>query len=64
MVWWSLVCREYVNYSQCTQADLFKHYFMVGCVSGDGLQRLDTETQIEDWPPFSYGVWPPTSQNF
>jgi len=27
------------------------------------MQRLDTETQIEDEPPL-YRAWPPTSQNF
>lgn len=51
-------------FSMCSGRAVQTHVFTVGCVSGEAKQRLDTETQIEHWPPLRYRAWPPTPQNF
>lgn len=52
-------CIFYVSGPGCSNTIL-----MVDVSPERAVQRLDTETQIEDRPPLCYAGWPPTSQNF
>jgi len=51
-------------FSMCSDRAVQTLSLWLDVSQGTAMQRLDTETQIEDWPPLRYRAWPPTSQNF